>query len=101
MASGARCGGSGRRLTSAIAVGIGESSDPALVLRLQLFDAWREAWLGFGEQERRLVALAWRAAMPVVARAQSAGRWKTVQGTMTAVIATVLDMAWAPATPTM
>ena len=77
----------------------GEAGDPVITLRLQLFEAWRGAWNRFNVQEKRLVSLAWRAALPVVAVAAPSGRWKTVQGTMTATIATVLDMGWAPATP--
>ena len=46
-----------------------------------------------------MIALAWQAALPVVAGAAKGGRWKTVQGAMTAAIATALDMEWAPATP--
>ena len=66
------------------------------LLRRQLFDAWEEAWSRLSALGKRIVSLAWRAALPVDANAAEAGRWETVQGAMTAVIATALDMGWAP-----
>ena len=47
---------------------------PAIALRMQLFDAWRGAWSRFNDQEKRMIALAWRAALPVVAGAAKGGR---------------------------
>jgi hypothetical protein len=65
-------------LAAAIALVAGDRVDPAIVLR--------------GEQEKRVVSLAWRAAMPAVANATETGRWKAAQRAMAAVIATALDM---------
>ena len=61
------------------------------------FRSWREVWATFDKQQRRMVGLAWKAARPVIAKARP--RWTTVNGTMTAVIATALDTIWAPASP--
>ena len=58
LTTGARCGDIGRCGATAIAMVAGDSTAPAIALRLQLADAWRGVWAKFGAQERRLVALA-------------------------------------------
>ena len=65
--------GSGRWLASVLAIALGERHDPAVALRVQLFDAWRITWGAFDDQQRRLVALAWRGGLPVRAHAPGLG----------------------------
>jgi hypothetical protein len=80
-----------------LAVLLPPGKDPGIALRLAALDGWRSAWATLGEQQRRLVTYAWVLAHPAIAGAVKP--WRAVRGTMTGVIATLLDLGWAPVAP--
>ncbi len=83
--------------TVAIRLGLGEASDPALYGRLQLFREWLHLRTELQKDHRDALNLAWGRLVAVLRKSRRP--WAQVKGTVSAVIAFLLELRWEPTSP--
>ena len=88
---------SGGCLTTSLATAFGPENDPAQTFTISLLTVWCKLWASEPQ---------WQAAIKEVwnrvktrLQAKHLGRWNGVTGHIGAVIATLLDLGWDPASP--
>ena len=74
----------------------GEDSDPYIRMRVELLQSWMDALHGT-DIDMQVIRRVWLKKYVLLRRV--AGRWNRVSGIIGAVVATLLDLRWKPATP--
>jgi len=88
--------GAGACATTAIDLGHGKAWDPAVRLRVQIIDTWMETWSQQKGRARHEVAVAWDRIARRLKACRPSHRWRTVNGPISVVVATLLDLGWMP-----
>ena len=72
-----------------------DRQDPAISLRLEIIDSWLDLWKSH-PQRRSIWKKSWESAYTALLKLRPKARWRLVTGGISALICTLLDMAWDP-----
>jgi hypothetical protein len=89
----------GRDATITLALEFADGMDPEVMIPLDQLKQWTLSWDKLDDGLRKQVRRAWMIKMPQLRNEET--RWKRVKGFMSATIATIMDLGWAPIGPTV
>ena len=92
----AALGAKGQCATIAIDLGIGQSADPEIAIRVTTIAAFVEQWAQSSQEERKKIRRAWR---KILVRKYDTYRWRQVTGPVSAAMMTLRDMGWKTPAP--
>ena len=90
---------SGRCVTSAIALAVGQQEDPAVTSLLVSVGEWLKFWGNQPALQQSQVIRAWVSARRRLQAMPQRRRWHWVRGPMTSLIVQLLEIEWTPLFP--